>query len=189
MLLASRPTPPQTLLVICIPRQYSPSVCLRLALSSVRSAIFVFANGQDATVRRRNYASTAATPGLPDEEVRQYGITGNVRRMAAPTAWWQVCLAEALLPQLVLFCCIVTSPSHHPLSFVCVQSQPLLSVFSCTLRLPVPATVRGAGMSPQRDLFIAAVLLAVGLYTRLWDIADPRTQVFDETHFTKFSTW
>jgi hypothetical protein len=41
----------------------------------------------------------------------------------------------------------------------------------------------------QRDWVVALGLLVVGLYTRLWDIADPRTQVFDETHFTKFSTW
>jgi dolichyl-phosphate-mannose--protein O-mannosyl transferase len=33
------------------------------------------------------------------------------------------------------------------------------------------------------------MLLVVGLVTRLWNIADPRTQVFDETHFTKFATW
>ncbi len=57
------------------------------------------------------------------------------------------------------------------------------------------AGLKGHDLRPRspvayaKDAVICVALLVVGLYTRLWNIADPRNQVFDETHFTKFSTW
>ena len=39
------------------------------------------------------------------------------------------------------------------------------------------------------DLWISLAFLGVALYSRLVNISDPPSLVFDEEHFTKFSTW
>ena len=50
-----------------------------------------------------------------------------------------------------------------------------------------PAPARPA--VARADLLLGALFLALALATRLWRIEDPRAIVFDESHFTKFSTW
>ena len=50
-------------------------------------------------------------------------------------------------------------------------------------RLPLLLSV------PRADWLLGGALLALALATRMWRIEDPAAIVFDESHFTKFSTW